>query len=242
VPQRRRPPSEDEQRTGGPSVWGSLPNPINDKYLAALNEALQYLFAKLREASKSQQSGASTDREGALDAIEAVSKFLMLFRVVQDERLHLPFVALDNALKALDQNVVLPLVTPKQRSGRAPATEGRQVIIGAAAYVAASLQRLGTNRRDACEAVAKELRACGVRPNRGSGILTARTVREWCDVVSADYGRHTTAAQTFDELSAEFDMALNNLPRETARKSLLEKLTTAGRHWAQVDPITQKDS
>jgi hypothetical protein len=240
VPLRRQPPPEDEQRTGGPSVWGSLPDPINDKYLAALNEALRYLFAELREAF--HQSGASTDREGALRAIEAVSKFLMLFRVVQDEQLHLPFAALDNALQALDQNVVLPLVTPKQRSGRGPATEGRQVSMGAAAYAVASLQRLGTNRQDACEAVAKELHACGVRPNRGSGILTARTVREWCDVVSVDYGRHTPAAQTFDELSAEFDMALNNLPPETARKFLLEKLTTTGRHWAQVDPITQKDS
>jgi hypothetical protein len=205
-----------------------------------LNEALRYLFAELREAF--QQSGASTDREGALRAVEAVSKFLMLFRVVQDEQLHLPFAALDNALKALDQNVVLPLVTPKQHSGRGLATEGRRVVMGAAAYVVASLQRLGTNRRDACEAVAKALRTCGVRPSRGSGVLTARTVREWCDAVSADYGRHTPAAQTFDRLSAEFDMALNNSPRETARKFLLDKLATTGRQWAQVDPIAQKDS
>jgi hypothetical protein len=220
---------------GGASVLGSLPDPINVKYQAALNEALQYLFAELREVFIGQQNGASTDREGALRAIEAVSKFLMLFRVVHDEQLHLPLAALDNALKALDENVVLPMLTPKPHSGCSSATDARQVTKGAAAYVAHSLQRLGMNRTAACLAVAKSLRALGLRPERGSGALTARTIREWCDVVSADISRQSPSAQAFDGLRAETDAIIKGMKSEEAKKFLLERLTTVGRMWAQVD-------
>jgi hypothetical protein len=164
----------------------------------------------------------------------------MLFRTVQDGQLHLPIAALDNALKALDDNAVSPLLTPIGHSGRSSATDAHQVIKGAAAYVAHWLQRLGMNRTAACIAVAKPLSALGMRPDRGSDTLTARTIREWCDVVSADIGRQTPAAQTFDGLCAETDVIIKGMKSEQAKKFLLEQLTSTSRMWAQVDRIRQQ--
>jgi hypothetical protein len=206
---------------------------------------VQFLFTDLRTASEAHQH-AGNDRAGVVCALKAISAFLMLFRTVERESLHLPLIALYDALIALYSNKVLPLLAPAARPAIPPATEARQVTIGAAAYVVASLQRKGLRRPAACAAVAKRLGALGLRPERGPGALTGRTGREWCDRVSMDYARHGIAAKTFDGLCIEFDRTLSRMQAKQAETFLLNQLTDVIRSWLQVDAssryASKKDS
>jgi hypothetical protein len=51
---------------------------------------------------------------------------------------------------------------------------------------------------DARALVAEALVELGVRPERGSKQITARTVRTWCEEVAEDVGRHGAAAIVYD--------------------------------------------
>ncbi|MGA7455107.1 MAG: hypothetical protein WBW73_28980 [Rhodoplanes sp.] len=109
-----------------------------------------------------------------------------------------PFIA--QALAALEQNNVLPILKPVPRRGRAPSSHGHAALKG---HVAATVKRLtqtGMELKEAHRKVANELKKLGVRPGRGSGQVTANTVRNWCDEVASDVGRHGTAALMCGEM------------------------------------------
>lgn len=207
------------------SVLGSLPDRIGPDQLAHLNEALHWLFGELRDAAEHHRSGDNGGRDGAFHAIKAVTAFLMLFRSVNKKGLQAPLALLANALTALDHNTVEPMMKPVPRPGRAPASSGRQSLKGVAAYVVRQLQDVGIDRTTACKDVAAQLVACDVRPDRGSGKITHRTIREWCDAISADVGRRGDDRQTFDGMLA----GNKRLPRKKARQLLLARLASIAR-------------
>jgi hypothetical protein len=154
----------------------------------------------------------------------------MLFRTVSNEGLQAPLALLTDALEALNSNQVEPMMKPVTRSGRALASGGRQSMKGVVAYVVRRLQDIGINRVAACREVAAQLLACGVSPDRGSGKITARTVREWCDATAADVGRRGYAAQTFDDLFADLqNREIDALPPEKVRRELLDRLANVAR-------------
>jgi hypothetical protein len=183
---------------------GSLPACIGPDHLADLNTALNWLFRELHDAAKQHQSGGNGGRAGATRAVEAVTEFLMLFRTVQKNRSQVPLALLRDALKSLDDGLVEPMLkrVPRLRGGRAPASEGRQCLQGITVGTVHWLQVIGNDRATACKMVAAKLAERGVKPGRGSGRTTARTVREWCDAVNADVGGRGLARQTFDGMIA----------------------------------------
>jgi hypothetical protein len=227
---RKVDPLKPATNVASPFIFGCLPDHIQPHELAHLNEGLQWLLGELREASELYRKSLNGGRDGAFHAVKAVTAFLMLFDRVNTERLQAPLALLANALKALDSNMVEPMMRPLPSSGRAPASDARRSMKGVAAYVVRRLQDIGIDRAAACKDVATQLVACDVKPDRGSGKITGRTVREWCNANGADVGRRGDLAQTFDILLAdpqnnEFDA----LPSKEARRLLLDRLVKIAR-------------
>jgi hypothetical protein len=56
-------------------------------------------------------------------------------------------------------------------------------------------------------------------------VITARTIRGWCEAVSADVGGHGLAAQTYNLLASDQSEDLTNeLSPEQRRTALLDRL------------------
>jgi hypothetical protein len=139
----------------------------------------------------------------------------------------MPLAELESALWALDAGITEPLLKPvrRARAGRPRASQLRQEFIGMVAYTVRRLCDLGHTLASAHTEVAADLRHIGVKTDRGSDRITARTVRGWCDEVSEDVGRHYPAARRFDLLMADpRTAALRRLPSGLAAKALREQL------------------
>jgi hypothetical protein len=207
------------------SNFGTIPDPIGPDDLARLNEGLAWLFVELREANNRYHNGTDGGRDAAIVAIRATTAFLMLFSGVDKESLFTPLAFLANALTALNSNVVEPMLKPLPSRGRAPASEGRQSFKGFVTYTVCRLQDFGMDDKSSRRVVAKQLKMLGIKPDRGSGDLTARTLREWRQAIAADVGRHSDAAKTLDSLLADAENeTLNKLSREEAIQAMLNKL------------------
>jgi hypothetical protein len=79
---------------------------------------------------------------------------------------------------------------------------------------------------EAYRAVAKVLTRRGVKAERGSGKITADTVRHWCvDELPADVGRHGPAAWMYDSMfTADEDRKFSCLSSTQARLHALASL------------------
>jgi hypothetical protein len=89
------------------------------------------------------------------------------------------------------------------------------------------LQLAGLTRDDARQVVAKQLSKLGVRPERGSGPVTATTLRNWADKVSSDFGRHSTAAMIHDDkLTPAEKQRFLARPKDRAKQFALQLLAT----------------
>jgi hypothetical protein len=114
--------------------------------------------------------------------------------------LQVPILQLQNALAALEQNNVLPILKPVTRRGRAVSSHAHTALKGFAAGTVKRLLEAGLDRKQAWTLVAKELAKKGVQSERGSGAISPNTVRHWCDEVASDVGRHETAARAHDSM------------------------------------------
>jgi hypothetical protein len=202
-----------------------LPESVAARNVPRLNIAFRHLWAELRKAQFDFAEG--NHLTGAYLSLVAVSAFLSLFGPVRREGLSVPLAVLENALWALDEGVVQPILKParRARSGRARSSVLYQELKGTAVYVARRLHSFGLEQKEAQKIVGAELRYIGVTPDRGSGDITARTIRGWCDEVAADVGRHGTAAQRcYVLLSHPRDKALDGMPPEAAKSWLRSRL------------------
>jgi len=147
--------------------------------------------------------------------------FITLFRTPFEEELYVPILRLQDALAMLDKNRVEPILKPVRRSGRAPSSNTYLCLKGYAATTAELLLQAGLARGDAHQRVATQLRRLGVRPERGSGTVTATTVRNWCDEVSSDIGRHGVAAMMYDKKLAS-NKRDSELLKDQVEQSLLK--------------------
>jgi hypothetical protein len=179
-----------------------LPESIAAQDVPRLNIALRYLWAELRQAQSEFADGVQLN--GAYSSLVAAIAFLSLFGPVRGEGLFVPLAALESALWALGEGVVEPIFKPPQpaKTGRARSPDLHQQLKGATAYVVRRLCDLGHARSEAWKVVAADLRHIGVKPDRGTGHVTARTVRGWCEEVAADIGCHGTAAKRYHQLLA----------------------------------------
>jgi hypothetical protein len=182
---------------------GSLPETITEADLQTLNLGLSFLFAWLRVAGQQYDDKAEGGRTAAFTAIGAMSQFIELFRPGVAEHLNVPILKLLDALAALDQNNVLPILEPVKRRGRPPSSHAYLSLQGHAAGTVMRLRKSGLDPKQACALVAKELTKLSFKLERGKGDITANTIRHWCDDVESDLGRRGTAAMTYDMMFSE---------------------------------------
>jgi len=149
--------------------------------------------------------------------------FITLFRTPFEEEVYVPILRLQDALAMLDKNRIEPILKPVRRSGRSPSSNTYLCLKGCAAVTVERLLQAALARDGAHRAIARELRNLGVRPERGSGTITATTVRNWCDEVSSDFGRHGIAAMMYDKkLASNKAEGLSELPKDQVEQSLLK--------------------
>jgi hypothetical protein len=93
-------------------------------------------------------------------------------------------LSLSNALLALNDNNIEPILEPTKRSGRATSSPRRYVLIGIAVGAAQRLEWAGLSPADANKAVATKLNNLGIKPTRGKNGVTADTLRRWREQIS----------------------------------------------------------
>jgi hypothetical protein len=177
---------------------GTLPEQITAADLEKLNAGLRFFFSDLRRALELFAQSKSGGRAGVVKAMAATWRLVALFRQAYAENSFVPLLQLQDALQALDQNNVAPMLRPINRSGRSSSLDVRTALRGHAAGTVARLVEANVSPPDARALVAEALLALGVRPERGSKQITARTVRTWCEEVAEDVGRHRAAAIVYD--------------------------------------------
>ena len=206
---------------------GTLPETIGEADLSTLNSVLGFLFDRLRQAHARFEQEGDSDRQSVFSALGAFWSFITLFGGPFAENLHVPIMRLQDALWMLDHGQTKPMLEPvrRRRGGRAPSSQTYASLRGHAAATVQLLRQAGLARDDAHKAVATELRQLGVRPERGSGTVTATTVRNWCDEVARDVGRHGTVAMMYQHKLARGQAMLSASPKDQARQFALEELT-----------------
>jgi hypothetical protein len=197
---------------------GSLPEAVRESDLAVLNEGLAFLFARLREARRLFNQEGDGGRSSAFEALGGLWMFIALFDRPLAECLHTPVLSLMSALAALDTNLVEPMLAPTPRRGRAPASHARLALKGHVAMTVDRLVQSGLSLPAAYKKVAAVLATEGVRPERGSGVITSHTVRNWCTEVKADVGGRGTAAYIYRSVADYYREKFANLPSDEARR------------------------
>ena len=211
-------------------VKHTLPERIEEADLNTLNSALELLFGRLREARAQFDNEGDDGRLAAFTALAAFWQFITLFRTPYIENLQVPILHLQNALAMLDQNRVLRIVQPVPHSGSPPSDNTYASLKGQAVATVELLVRMGLDPRDARRTVATELTKLGVIPERGSGTVTATTLRNWRDEISSDVGRHKAGAVNYDMTLASAEQEkLSNMPKDEARGRALGQLA----HWVR---------
>ena len=146
---------------------GTLPEQITAADLERLNAGLRFFFSDLRRASELFAQSKSGGRAGVVKAMAATWRLVALFRQPYAENLFVPILQLQDALQALDQNTVAPMLRPINRSGRSSSLDVRAALRGHAAGTVARLVEANVSLPDARALVAEALVALGVRPERG---------------------------------------------------------------------------
>ena len=205
-------------------MQGTLPELITVGDLDTLNAGLGFFFADLRRALELFQQSEGQGRAGAIKALGAMWQLIALFKEPFAENLHVPVLRLQDALLALVENNVSPMLRPVPRSGRASSTGARAALRGYAAGTVARLVQAEVPQEQAHARVASALVKLGVGPKRGAGRVTATTVRHWCDEVAADVGRRGGAAVVYDGMFRDEErQRFSCLPSDSARRSLALK-------------------
>jgi hypothetical protein len=226
-PNPRKKPRKGRRRkavttTAPDSIWGILPDQIRSADLANVNLGLEFLFGELREAAERHKKGDNGGRSGTIQAVEAVTLFLHMFSSTHTEKLDVPLALLVNALSALDRNAIQSVVKPVRRSGRPHASGVRQALKGVVAYTIRRLKDVGMDERSAQQAVVPRLKAFGIKPDRGSHDLTARTVRDWCEATVAGAAGVAATWMVTSLLANPKDRIWEGLPKEDAIQGLLD--------------------
>jgi hypothetical protein len=133
-----------------------------------------------------------------------------------------------------------PILEPVRRRGRAPSDPAYDSIRGHAVATVQLLLQTGLARGKAHQAVARHLQLLGVRPERGSGPITATTVRNWCDKIPSQVDPDSTAALMYHNKLAPEEMEMFSVvPKDRAKQFALQQL---GSYVRAIIPERQKPS
>jgi hypothetical protein len=203
-------------------VKGTIPEQITAADLETLNKGLRFFFSKLRLASGLFRKSEDDQRHAAIVALDAAWRLVALFKQPVSENLFLPLLRLRDALQMLDEGTVSPMVVKSvRRRGRARSTDARTALRGHVAGTVIRLVEANVPLEEAHALVAKDLVKLGVRPERGSSAITARTVRGWCEEVAVDVGRRGAAAIVYDGMFTDDERRrFSSLPSDQRRRAL----------------------
>jgi hypothetical protein len=205
---------------------GLLPEAVTLADLTILNEALTSLFARLREASTLYRDVPDDGRWGTIVTLRAMAEFLLRFQPIIADELYLPLFNLASALVSLEFNNVAPILRRIPRSGRAPDSVVRQVMVGTAVGAVKQLQFIGIDAAAARKAVAATLVKQGIKPTRGKGQISIRTIREWCERVDADTAAQMpTTKEAARMMSEKWQRRLASIPQPEAREEVLRNFS-----------------
>jgi hypothetical protein len=109
--------------------------------LAAIEAAFNELHKGLHEATKLFVEGEDAERRGVIDALKAVIEFLLKSSAINSQGHFLPLARLYDDLLALDAGKASKLLTPKTRSGRAPASGFEEGLKGLAVFIVRRLAK-----------------------------------------------------------------------------------------------------
>jgi hypothetical protein len=228
--------------TQGINQFHFLPTASRPASLASPTEAETALFDGLRGAQELYRRGS--DRAAALASLSALRQFLVSFKMVRDEQLHIPLMNLSAALHVLNSNAIAEVVKPTAAGGRPPDSFDRLVLVGFAVGTVARLSWTGMPIGQACTIVATELDKLGV--STALGAITPRTLREWRARLDADRptvrqildgGREAIERATAGEIGSivaiencdamladKWRKRIKDQPRKAARKFILDSL------------------
>ena len=212
---------------------GTLQEDITSSELEILKSALKYLFAVLREIRPLYQNAEVKERRRAIcNALAFYCRFIQLFKKPLEEGLDVPILHLNDALVGLNDNLVLPILQPIPKKGRSESSEVHNALKGLVAATVIYLCENGFRKPDAHKTVAQWLNKLEVRSERGSGDITAKTVRYWCAEVPS-LESTATAAIMFNKMLAESERKLLAAaavtPEDAARNRLI---LWVGKHYA----------
>ncbi len=186
-------------------------------------ELFEHLITELREAKRLYLEVEDAGRAGVRSGLDAVIGFLQCFRQVDDENLSVPLVALSGALYDLDRGVPTPLLPIGRRRGRKANSLARLGLCGAAALTLDLLMRTGLTQMEAAKRVADLLNKLGVTRHGGrGGAIRPKTVINWREQISADYGKGVSA-EFYEELRGKVKFP-EGADLGTIRRDLLLRL------------------
>ncbi len=164
------------------------------------------LFLDRLQEARADLDRAPNMRIPVLFALNAVREFLLSVDKAKSQDLGRPFDLLSCALCDLDDARVSPLLQPpKKKRGGQRASESWALLSSVTALSVEMLISSGMKESDAeCKAAAA-LRRANIPHPRRSGLVTARTVKEWRDKISADVSRADWASQVYDDMKKSWD-------------------------------------
>jgi hypothetical protein len=188
---------------------------------------LSSLFAALREIRPRYQEAEAKDRRLTVCiALSFYCRFIQLFQKPLEEGLDVPIIHLTDALAALNDNLVLPILQPIPKKGRSESSDVHNALRGLVAATVTYLCENGFRAPDAHKTVAQWLNKRGLHSERGSGDITSTTVRNWCAEVSS-LPSTATAAIMYNKMLADSEReklaaaAEKATPESAARNRLI---------------------
>jgi hypothetical protein len=165
------------------------------------------LLAELRDARAEFDVQGLHSRPPVVRSLRAVLSFLTHIYEIDAEGMQVPLGHLLAAVQSLDEGKVTPLLKPAPPRGRSSEGLAHDTTRALAAHFVTLLAPTGTAQRHVKQArtsVAGVLWRAGMRPTRGAGNarITERTVRGWCETLTADVGCKTRAGHILANLRA----------------------------------------
>src|SRR3954468_20039128 len=138
------------------TTLGSLPDVMKAEHLQILNTLLALTRDAFIQANALRDAGKG--RAAAIHALRATWMFFAGFRTFLKEGLYAPLYDVLDAVRALDDGLVMPLLTPERPSGRSPDTVARRGFADVVALIVNMLVWHGFRAIEARKLVARRLR------------------------------------------------------------------------------------
>jgi hypothetical protein len=173
-------------------------NSLSAMDLERNTSAIMILREELKSATDTFYSSEHGGRDGVLEALAALCKFLDACPQLSGVGVPIPYLLLN--LMSLDHGVMTEMLRLPTKGGRAEAPMTHHIIKGAAVYTVRRLRATGMKAGDANAAVCRILVEEQIEPARkgayGMGVMRPSTIANWVNK-SADGSREWAPVVAF---------------------------------------------